>query len=111
MQGQPITVAGVMAAARSQGLTEDDFREEIRRQILEGKLLELRVRPRVRVTERDAREAYSRWRVESPDSSRVPPFESVLQAMTERAWLDAMTRARAQWLEELRAATYVDVRL
>jgi len=35
-------------------MTEQEFRDELRRQILEGKLLELRVRPRVRVTEQDA---------------------------------------------------------
>ena len=46
---------------RRRGITEQDFRDEIRRQILEGKLIELRVRPRVRVTEQDARAAYQHW--------------------------------------------------
>jgi hypothetical protein len=44
-QGQSVTVGGLMAVVRSRGLTDEDFREEIRRQLLEGKLLELRVRP------------------------------------------------------------------
>jgi peptidyl-prolyl cis-trans isomerase SurA len=59
-----ITVRELLLEVRHQGLTEQDFRDEIRRQILEGKLIELRVRPRVRVTEQDARATYQRWREE-----------------------------------------------
>jgi peptidyl-prolyl cis-trans isomerase SurA len=51
----------VIAEAKRQGLTEQDYRDEIRRQVLEGKLIQLRVRGRVRVTEQDARAAYGRW--------------------------------------------------
>src|SRR3954463_16404577 len=48
----------VINEAKKQGLTEQDYRDEIRRQVLEGKLIQLRVRGRVRVTEQDARAAY-----------------------------------------------------
>jgi peptidyl-prolyl cis-trans isomerase SurA len=51
----------VINEAKRQGLTEQDYRDEIRRQVLEGKLIQLRVRGRVRVTEQDARTAYDRW--------------------------------------------------
>jgi peptidyl-prolyl cis-trans isomerase SurA len=51
----------VVNEAKKQGLTEQDYRDEIRRQVLEGKLIQLRVRGRVRVTEQDARAAYDRW--------------------------------------------------
>jgi peptidyl-prolyl cis-trans isomerase SurA len=51
----------LMSEARKQGLTEQDYRDEIRRQLLEGKLVQLRVRGRVRVTEQDARAAYGHW--------------------------------------------------
>jgi peptidyl-prolyl cis-trans isomerase SurA len=60
-QGRPVTAADVMAEVLRRGLTEQDFRDEIRRQILEGKLIELRVRPRVRVTEQDGHAAYQHW--------------------------------------------------
>ena len=49
----------VVNEAKKQGLTEQDYRDEIRRQVLEGKLIQLRVRGRVRVTETDARAAYA----------------------------------------------------
>ncbi len=51
----------LVGEAKRQGLTEQDYRDEIRRQLLEGKLVQLRVRGRVRVTEQDARAAYTHW--------------------------------------------------
>jgi peptidyl-prolyl cis-trans isomerase SurA len=54
----------VIADAKRQGLTEQDYRDEIRRQVLEGKLIQLRVRGRVRVTDQDARAAYVHWQKE-----------------------------------------------
>jgi peptidyl-prolyl cis-trans isomerase SurA len=59
-QGQTVTADDVIAEMRRRGFQETDFRDEIRRQIIEGKLVELRVRPRVRVTEQDAQEQYKR---------------------------------------------------
>jgi peptidyl-prolyl cis-trans isomerase SurA len=53
-----MTPKDLVAEAKRQGLTEQDYRDEIRRQVLEGKLIQLRVRGRVRVTDQDARAAY-----------------------------------------------------
>jgi peptidyl-prolyl cis-trans isomerase SurA len=58
---QRIKPSDLIAVAKTQGLTEQDYRDEIRRQLLEGKLVQLRVRGRVRVTEQDARAAYGHW--------------------------------------------------
>jgi peptidyl-prolyl cis-trans isomerase SurA len=70
-QGRPVSVGEVLAEVRRQGLTEQDFREELRRQILEGKLIELRVRPRVRVTDQDAHAAYQHWAQDVRDKEPV----------------------------------------
>jgi peptidyl-prolyl cis-trans isomerase SurA len=76
-----LSVFALVAEAKRQGLAEQAYKDELRRQILEAKLLELRVRGRVRPSE-DA-----------------------------RAYADAMARARKEWLLELRRGVYVDVRL
>jgi peptidyl-prolyl cis-trans isomerase SurA len=47
--------------AKRQGMSEQDYREEIRRQIIEGKLLQLRVRSRVKVSDDDAKKTYDAW--------------------------------------------------
>jgi peptidyl-prolyl cis-trans isomerase SurA len=217
-QGRPVSVQDVLSEVHRRGMTDQDFRDEIRRQILEGKLIELRVRPRVRVTDQDAHAAYQHWaqdlkekqpvdvrtlplRVPQPatqaqfdarmalaqelvqkarggadfcqlvtqysddvstrdtcgsrgpqpyaallpqiqDALRatqpggvsdpipvragsddaivilmyggnapVPPFDQVKGEMEQQALLEALERARKQWLKELRRNVYIDVRL
>ncbi|HLK39010.1 MAG TPA: SurA N-terminal domain-containing protein [Polyangiaceae bacterium] len=78
-QGRPVTMADVMAEITHRGMTEQDFRDEIRRQILEGKLIELRVRPRVRVTDQDARAAYQHWVQETREKELVDVRTLVLR--------------------------------
>jgi peptidyl-prolyl cis-trans isomerase SurA len=56
-----ITSKELLDEATREGLSEQDYRDEIRRQILEGKLVQLRVAGRVRVTEADGRAAYQKW--------------------------------------------------
>lgn len=51
----------LVAEVKKQGMTEAEYREEIRRQIIEGKLLQMRVRPRVKVGEPEARSVYATW--------------------------------------------------
>jgi peptidyl-prolyl cis-trans isomerase SurA len=53
-----VSVDKVMAEARASGLTERQYRQEIRRQLLEAKLLNLRVQGRLRVTESDLEAEY-----------------------------------------------------
>ena len=71
--------AQLIAEAKRQGLSEQDYRDEIRRQVLEGKLIQLRVRGRVRVSEQDARSTYDRYLKESADQSPVELHILVLQ--------------------------------
>jgi peptidyl-prolyl cis-trans isomerase SurA len=86
----------LLVEVQRQGLTEQDLRDEVRRQILEGKLIELRVRPRVRVTEQDARAAYQHWRQEV---SEQRPVE--LRAIALRVNGPADDRARMELAEEI----------
>ena len=55
-----LTVDKLVAEAKRAGLTESQYRAEIKRQVLEAKLLNLRVQGRVRVTEDDVRKEYRR---------------------------------------------------
>jgi peptidyl-prolyl cis-trans isomerase SurA len=58
---QNVTKEALFKAARARnGLTEQDYRDEMRRQILEGKMIQLRVKGRVRVTEEDLKVMYDR---------------------------------------------------
>lgn len=57
---QGMTVDQLIGEAVRGGLTAQEYRDEIRRQLLDGKLLELRVKGRVRVTDEDMRALYGR---------------------------------------------------
>jgi peptidyl-prolyl cis-trans isomerase SurA len=70
-QGRAVTKDDVLVEIHRRGMTEQEFRDELRRQILEGKLLELRVRPRVRVTEQDARSVYQRFAKDTREQQSV----------------------------------------
>ena len=88
-QGRTVTAADIIAEVRRRGLTEQDFHDEIRRQILEGKLIELRVRPRVRVTDQDARAAYQHaleeLKAQSPVDVRMLALRVAPLSTTEQA--------------------------
>jgi peptidyl-prolyl cis-trans isomerase SurA len=58
---QPPEALRPVCLGQASGLTEQDYRDELRRQILEGKLVQLQVQGRVRVTDQDALAAYAAW--------------------------------------------------
>ena len=98
-QSAHLTIQQLVEEAARQGLTEMDYREELRRQVLEGKLIQLRVRGRVRVTDQDARTTYQRFVNEMEKqhpvdlrilAKRIPPGATAdqAQAITHLAnWL------------------------
>lgn len=103
-KGNGLQPAALIAEALREGLTEQDYRDELRRQVLEGKLVQLRVRGRVRVTEQDGRAAFDRWLKETGDPAqaevrilamRVPPGASPADVSARRLVAeDIVTRTR-----------------
>jgi peptidyl-prolyl cis-trans isomerase SurA len=82
---QGLTVRQLFAEADARsGLREEEYHDEIARQLLEGKLLELRVKGRVRASRGELR---------------------------GRQLFDRMEREKKKWLDELRAKAHVTVRL
>lgn len=76
---QRLTVDQLLDLAEQRsGLSEIDYRAEIRRQILEGKLLSARVRGRIRITEEDLRNAFNRTLREERERREYRPQIIVL---------------------------------
>ena len=98
-----ITVHELLMEAKRQGLTEQDYRDELRRQLLEGKLVQLRVRGRVRITEQDAHAMYDRTIKGAQAQAevrilamRIPPgADSAVLKARQLLAEDIVTRARA----------------
>jgi peptidyl-prolyl cis-trans isomerase SurA len=63
-QQNKLSVEQVLSEAARAGMTESKYREELRRQLLEAKLLNVRLQGRIRITEEDLRASYSKIEVE-----------------------------------------------
>ena len=63
-QQNKLAVEQVLAEAARAGMPESKYREELRRQLLEAKLLNVRLQGRIRITEEDLRGAYQKIEVE-----------------------------------------------
>jgi peptidyl-prolyl cis-trans isomerase SurA len=59
-----LTVEQVIAEAERAGMAESKYREELRRQLLEAKLLNVRLQGRIRITDEDLRAAYRKIELE-----------------------------------------------
>ena len=80
MQGA--TVEQILKDASSRmHMSEAEYREEIRRQMLEGKMVQLRVRGRVRITEEDLRAAFERTLREDRKRREYNPAWIVLRLL------------------------------
>lgn len=86
-----ISVNAVLAEAKRSGLTVTNYREELRRQLIQRTLVEMRLRGRVRVTEQDIRDAYRRLvteeqmrAVQRTQQLRIPLGQSEAEQVRQR---------------------------
>jgi peptidyl-prolyl cis-trans isomerase SurA len=82
-QQNGISVDQLEEAARKQGMARRDYRAELGRQVLEGKLVQTEILPHVH------RES----------------------SQSDSDWIVVLEKERAHWLDELRRSTHIDVRL
>lgn len=68
-----ITGAQLLAEAERTGLSATGYREELRRQLLEAKLINLRLQGRIRVTDEDLRTAYRKLVLEERAKQLMTP--------------------------------------
>ncbi len=80
---QKMTVDELLeAASQKSGLSELEYRAEIRRQVLEGKLLSQRVRGRIRISDDDLKNAFQRAVREERERREYRPLMILLKAPT-----------------------------
>jgi len=100
----------LMAEIKRNGLTEPFYRAEIRRQILEGKVLMQRLAASpFMVTEQQLRARYDELKKATPDA--LPAFEQAREQLTETFRLKWLEDEKKRMVEHLRANTHVEVRL
>jgi parvulin-like peptidyl-prolyl isomerase len=87
-----VSTSDMFDQERRRGYSEQQFRDEIRRHIREGKLIALQVRPQVRVTDDDAQAAYRRWAQEMREKQAVDVRILALRVPT--TWTGPQGQAR-----------------
>lgn len=80
-----LSVQTLLAEAQRSGLTEAGYRDELRRQLLEAKLINVRLQGRIRVVDEDLRDSYRRLVLEERQRLTVTPAWVVLSAGTTPA--------------------------
>jgi peptidyl-prolyl cis-trans isomerase SurA len=97
-----LTVEQVLSEAERAGMGESKYREELRRQLLEAKLLNVRLQGRIRITEEDLRVAYQKIEVEERSQLGVRLALIVIRGSTHgpvearRLANEAASRARRE---------------
>jgi peptidyl-prolyl cis-trans isomerase SurA len=94
-----LSVDAVIAEAERAGLGEQQYRNEIRRQVLEAKLLNLRLQGRIRVTETDLQAAYRKLMLDERRKLWFRPAIIVVQA--PRALGREKVEARRELAEDI----------
>ncbi len=101
-QQNKITVEQVLSEAERAGMAESKYREELRRQLLEAKLLNVRLQGRIRITEEDLRAAYQKLETEERGQLAVRLAAIVIRGSNHSAdearklANEAATRARRE---------------
>jgi peptidyl-prolyl cis-trans isomerase SurA len=85
--------------AMKSGLTERQYRNEVRRQVLEAKLLNLRLQGRIRVTEEDLRSAYRRIVIE--ERRKLTFSAALIRIDAPRTLAKAQATQRREQAEQL----------
>ncbi len=81
------------------GMTEQDYREELGRQVLEGKMLNLRVRGRIRITEEELRSTFAQTLREERAQLEYHPAWIVLRILPDSS--DAAVEERRKLAADL----------
>jgi peptidyl-prolyl cis-trans isomerase SurA len=111
-----ITPQTLVAEAARSGLNEAAYRDELRRQLLEAKLINIKLQGRIRVADDDLREAYRRMQMEERQRLKLTPAWIVIPAgstpaeqRTQRALAESIAeQARRGDFRELAARHSTD---
>jgi peptidyl-prolyl cis-trans isomerase SurA len=101
-QQNKMTVEQVVSEAERAGMPESKYREELRRQLLEAKLLNVRLQGRIRITDEDLRAAYQKIESEERQQLNVRLAWIVIRGSNHSAAEarkladEAVTRARTE---------------
>ena len=110
-QGNNTSVQTLMKTVESQGVKPDELREALRRQLLEGKLLLLRGNQMQRIEEKDLRARYEQMKKQVKDPKDLKSYDELKNELLNELLQERIAALREDWMAQLRARTWVDIRV
>jgi len=109
--GNNTSVTTLLKTVESQGVKIDELREALRRQLLEGKLLMLRSNQMQRIDEKDLRVRYEQMKKQVKDPKDLKSYEELKNEILNELLQERIQQLREDWMAQLRARTYVEIRV
>ena len=110
-QGNNTSVQTLLKTVESQGVKPDELREALRRQLLEGKLLLLRGNQMQRIDEKDLRARYEQMKKQVKDPKDLKSYDELKNELLNELLQERIAALREDWMAQLRARTYVEIRV
>jgi parvulin-like peptidyl-prolyl isomerase len=110
-QGNNTSVQTLLKTVESQGVKADELREALRRQLLEGKLLLLRGNQMQRIEEKDLRARYEQMKKQVKDPKDLKSYDELKNELLNELLQERIAALREDWMAQLRARTFVDIRV
>lgn len=102
-----LTVEQVLSEAERAGMPQSKYREELRRQLLEAKLMNVRLQGRIRITEEDLRGAYSK--IEQEERAQLPVQLAVIVIRGASHGADGARKLASETAARLRREDFASV--
>ena len=110
-QGNNTSVTTLLKDAEKQGVTAPELKEALRRQLLEGKLLMLRSSQMQRIDEKDLRARYELMKKQVKDPKDLKSYDELKNELLNELLQERIQQLREDWLAQLRARTFVEIRV
>lgn len=107
-----VDVKTVLAEAARLGLSETEYKTELRRQLLEGKLLRtLGGAVVASIKPADVKARYEELKKQVKDPKDLKDFAAIEPALTQQLALERLEAFRKDMIDRMRAFTYVEIRV
>jgi peptidyl-prolyl cis-trans isomerase SurA len=110
-QGNNTSVQTLLKNAEQQGVKPDQLKEALRRQLLEGKLLMLRSNQMQRIDEKDLKTRYELMKKQVKDPKDLKTYDELKSELLNELLQERLQQLREDWIGQLRAKTYVEIRV
>ena len=94
-----------------QGISVLELKEALGRQLMESKLLLLRSNQMQRIEEKDIRARYEAMKKQVKDPKDLKSYEELKNEIVNELLQERIQALREDWVAQLRARTYVEVRI